>query len=84
MTPKKSPTPAPSRLDLLAQLDFCLLSGRRHSLGPGGASSIFSRAVDKALCDEIADQLRGGSSGRDSEIGKWAAEIIEAFREPVN
>lgn len=72
-----------SRMERLTQLDFCLLSGRPHSFGPGGASATFSQAATKALRDEIVDQLRGRAASA-TEIGEWAAEIIEAFREPVN
>ncbi len=70
----------PSRIALLEGLDRRSLSGRTHMLGPGGASAAFSRAVDRALAEEIADQLRGRPMSG-SEIGLWAAEIIAAFKE---
>jgi len=70
-----------SRIARLAQLDSRLLAGTSRSLGPGGASAAYSNAVQKALVDEMADQLRGGTGEARSEIGHWAAEIIEAFRE---
>jgi hypothetical protein len=73
--PPSDPPPIP-RIARLAKLDSRPLSGLPRSLGPGGASSAFARAVDKALVDEMADQLR--ESG---EIGKWAADIIAAFGE---
>ena len=78
------PKPVPSRVELLAQLDHRVLSGRRHSLGAGGASSLFTAAVSKALIDEMAEQLREGpfeSVESDSEIRKWAVEIIAAFED---
>lgn len=83
---KSEPTSNPplSRMEKLAALDYRQLDGRKHSLGAGGASSVFSRAVDKALVDEIAEQLREGpfeAQEGDSEIRKWALEIIEAFEE---
>ena len=68
--------PALPRIARLAKLDSRPLSGLPRSLGPGGASSAFARAVDKALVDEMADQLREAG-----EIGKWAADIIAAFGE---
>lgn len=79
-TASRLPAPPPTRTALLAQLDSRALSGRVHSLGPGGASSMFSRAVEKALVDEMAAQLRGNPvSSRD--VGWWARDIIAAFRE---
>lgn len=78
--PLDEPEPAPTRISRLAALDSRALSGRAHSLGPGGASSMFSRAVERALVEEMAGQLRGEPSSV-SEIGDWAAEIIAAFRE---
>jgi hypothetical protein len=77
--PPSSPPPIP-RIARLAKLDSRPLSGLPRSLGPGGASSAFARAVDKALVDEMADQLRGLDTG-ESEIGDWAGEIIAAFCE---
>jgi hypothetical protein len=78
----KDPPPAPpTRISRLAALDQRLLSGTVRSLGPGGASAAFSNAVQKALVDEMADQLRGGTGESLSEIGRWATEIIDAFRE---
>lgn len=77
------PAPAPpvSRISRLASLDRRVLSGHQHSLGPGGASALFARAVDRAMVEEMADQLRGELGSRESEIGCWAAEIIAAFQE---
>lgn len=76
------PVPPPStRLSRLAALDSRILAGNPRSLGPGGASAVYEQAVRKALVDEMADQLRGGTGESLSEIGKWAAEIIEAFSE---
>ena len=75
------PPPPPTRIHKLAQLDSRLLAGTSRSLGPGGASAAYSNAVQKALVDEMADQLRGGTGEALSEIGRWAAEIIDAFRE---
>ena len=72
--------PIPSRISRLAQLDFHVLSGRQHSLGPGGASAMFTQAVQRALIEEMVEQLRGSSESV-SEVGQWAAEIIAAFRE---
>jgi len=72
----------PTRIEILAQLDRRVLHGRVHSIGAGGASSIFARAVDKALVEEMADQLRG-REGCKTEIGEWAREIIAAFREQM-
>jgi hypothetical protein len=75
---------ASSRIEILAALDQCVLSGRKHSLGPGGASAAFARAVDKALIDEMAEQLREGpfeAQEGDSEVRRWAVAIVEAFRE---
>jgi len=74
-------TPPPSRITKLASLDSRILSGTPRSLGPGGASAAFANAVNKALVDEMAEQLRSGGSGNDSEISDWAEEIIAAFRE---
>lgn len=71
---------APSRFTLLAQLDQRALSGRPFSLGPGGASSVFARAVERALVEEMAEQLRGRAESV-SEVGRWAADIIAAFKE---
>lgn len=81
-----NPKPAPpsSRFALLASLDSRVLSGRTHSLGAGGASALFSRAVDKALVDEMAEQLREGPfevSEEDGDVRRWAKDIIEAFLE---
>jgi len=76
--------PIPSRIARLAQLDSHSLSGRQHSLGPGGASAMFTQAVQRALVEEMAAQLRLSpveTEGYDSEIGKWAQAIIEAFCE---
>jgi hypothetical protein len=79
------PAPPPAtRISRLAALDRQVLAGRAHSLGPGGASSLFFRAVDKALVDEIAEQLREGPfeiSAEDGEVRKWAKDIITAFEE---
>ena len=72
--------PIPSRISRLAQLDSHVLSGRQHSLGPGGASAMFTQAVQRALIEEMVEQLRGSSESV-SEVGQWAAEIIAAFRE---
>jgi hypothetical protein len=72
------------RITRLANLDSRPLAGRPHSLGPGGASAIFARAVEQALRDEIAEQLREGPfeiSEEDSEVRRWAKEIIEVFSE---
>ena len=72
-------SPSSTRIARLAALDHRVLSGNPHSLGPGGASSLFSRAVDKALVNEMAEQLREGPLKMDadaSEIRKWASEII--------
>lgn len=74
----------PSRIARLAQLDSHSLSGRQHSLGPGGASAMFTQAVQRALVEEMAAQLRLSpveTEGYDSEIGKWAQAIIAAFCE---
>lgn len=73
-----------SRITRLAALDRRLLSGRVHSLGAGGASALFAQAVSKALVDEMADQLREGPfevGEGESEMRKWAAEIVTAFEE---
>ena len=83
------PVAAPllTRIEILAQLDRRVLHGRVHSIGAGGASSIFARAVDKALVEEMADQLRGLTRERKAEpteIEKWADDIIAAFRETGN
>jgi len=72
--------PIPSRIARLAALDSHSLSGRQHSLGPGGASAMFTQAVQRALVEEMAAQLRGLDTG-ESEIGDWAGEIIAAFCE---
>lgn len=72
--------PIPSRIARLAQLDSHSLSGRQHSLGPGGASAMFTQAVQRALVEEMAAQLRGQGEV-DSEIGVWAGRIIAAFCE---
>ena|ERR1700678_1380864 len=86
----KDPPPAPpTRIAKLAALDQRILAGTSRSLGPGGASAAYSNAVQKALVDEMADQLRGrvmtGANTTwppdSSEIGDWAAEIIAAFKE---
>lgn len=72
----------PNRIDLLRALDQRLLADRSHSLGPGGASALFSQAVSKALVDEMAEQLREGpfeTTSEDGEVRRWAKEIIEAF-----
>jgi hypothetical protein len=68
----------PTRISRLAALDQRLLAGTPRSLGPGGASAAFANAIQKALVDEMADQLRGQAAG-DSEIGAWAVDIIDAF-----
>jgi hypothetical protein len=77
------PSPAPpSRIAVLASLDHRLLASRPHSLGPGGASALFSQAVFKALVDEMSEQLREGPfeiTNEDGEVRRWAKEIIEAF-----
>ena len=74
--------PIPSRISRLAQLDSHSLSGRQHSLGPGGASAMFTQAVQRALVEEMAFQLRHGNVGQPgTEIGEWAFEIIAAFCE---
>jgi hypothetical protein len=70
------------RIARLANLDSRTLAGRPHSLGPGGASAIFARAVEQALRDEIADQLRGSGTEDGNEISEWAAGIVDAFSEP--
>jgi hypothetical protein len=75
-----SPPPIPSRIARLAQLDSHSLSGRQHSLGPGGASAMFTQAVQRALVEEMAAQLRG-ADWRETDIGRWAAGIIAAFCE---
>jgi hypothetical protein len=80
--PPAPPFPAASSpLARRAALDTRPLHHRPFSLGPGGASSLFSRAVERALVEEMADQLRGRSPNA-SEVGKWAEEIVEAFRDP--
>ena len=73
----------PTRIARLVALDTRRLTGRRHSLGPGGASGAFTRAIEKALVEEMADQLRGKSVS-DGPIGDWAADIIAAFCETEN
>jgi hypothetical protein len=86
-SPSSSPTPAPpaSLIARRAALDSRPLHRRPFSLGPGGAASLFTRAVERALVEEMAGQLRGqvisGDSANASEIGKWAADIIAAFKE---
>lgn len=75
-----SPVNVSSRIARLAQLDSHSLSGRQHSLGPGGASAMFTQAVQRALVEEMTAQLRG-DDGSMSEIGAWADEIIAAFCE---
>ena len=79
------PEPALPRVVRLAQLDIRRLASRAHSLGAGGASAAFGRAVEKALIDEMAEQLRCGRRGAvcesDGDIAVWAADIIAAFRE---
>ena len=72
--------PIPSRIARLAALDSHSLSGRQHSLGPGGASAMFTQAVQRALVEEMAAQLRG-EVGSMSEMGNWAGQIITAFCE---
>jgi hypothetical protein len=87
LDPADAPTPTPSiapppRIALLASLETRSLSGHPHSLGPGGASALFTRAVQKALVDEMAEQLREGPfevKPEDSDLRRWALEIIEAF-----
>jgi hypothetical protein len=83
--PSAAPPPPPSLIARRAALDPRPLHHRPFSLGPGGASSLFSRAVERALVEEMAGQLRGqvisGDSANASEIGKWAADIIAAFKE---
>jgi hypothetical protein len=87
------PVPPPTRISRLAALDSRVLAGTSRSLGPGGASAAYSNAVQKALIDEMAEQLRAGPGtygavatrelekrGKLSEIGQWAAEIIAAFQ----
>lgn len=83
-------TPAAARIALLNSLDRRAISGRSTYLGPGGASATFNAAVQQALRDEIADQLRGqvnphkpeeDGGGYWSEIGRWASDIVAAFRE---
>lgn len=78
-------TKAPlSRVARLTALDQYVLSNRVHSLGPGGASSAFSRAIDRALVDEIVEQLREGPFDIEEDssgVRRWAAEIIAAFGE---
>jgi len=72
------------RIAKIANLDSRTLSGRSHSLGAGGASAVFARAVEQALRNEIAEQLREGPfeiQEEDSEIRRWAKEIIEVFSE---
>ena len=77
-----SPVNVSSRIARLAQLDSHSLSGRQHSLGPGGASAMFTQAVQRALVEEMAFQLRHGNVGQPgTEIGEWAFEIIAAFCE---
>ena len=72
----------PLRISRLAQLDSHVLSGRQHSLGPGGASAMFTQAVQRALVEEMAFQLRHSNVGQPgTEIGEWAFEIIAAFCE---
>lgn len=76
------PSPVRSRIALLAALDHRAISGHRHSLGPGGASAMFTQAVQRALVEEMAFQLRHGNVGQPgTEIGEWAFEIIAAFCE---
>ena len=78
----QSPVNVSSRISRLAQLDSHVLSGRQHSLGPGGASAMFTQAVQRALVEETAFQLRHGNVGQPgTEIGQWAFEIIAAFCE---
>jgi hypothetical protein len=77
--PSSSPS-TPPRIVRLAALDSHSLSGRQHSLGPGGASAMFTQAVQRALVEEMAAQLRGSAESV-SEIGQWAWEIITAFCE---
>jgi hypothetical protein len=74
--------PISSRIARLAALDSHSLSGHQHSLGPGGASAMFTQAVQRALVEEMAFRLRHGDGGRSgTEIGEWAFEIIAAFCE---
>ena len=83
--PGAPPVPAKqSRIARLAGLDSRILAGRKHSLGAGGASGLFAAAVQKALVDEMAEQLREGpfeGTSEDGEVREWALEIIDAFRE---
>ena len=72
--------PISSRIARLAALDSHSLSGHQHSLGPGGASAMFTQAVQRAFVEEMAAQLRGSAESV-SEIGQWAWEIITAFCE---
>lgn len=77
-----TPAPVPTRIARLAALDNHPLSSRSHSLGAGGASSLFNRAVEKALVDEMAEQLREGPfepQPEDSDLRRWAGEIVAAF-----
>lgn len=76
---KEAMLPVPSRIQILSALDRRDLSGHKHFLGAGGASVVFNRAVEKALVDEIAEQLRGREELDWNEVSMWAAEIIEAF-----
>ena len=76
--------PTPTRIERIAQLDQRRVGGSSRSLGPGGASAAFANAVQKALVDEMADQLRnrkGPDVHRSTAIGAWAADIIAAFEE---
>lgn len=82
--PSTSSSFVPARIARLSALDQRILGERKHSLGAGGASSVFTDGVRKALRDEIAEQLREGPfdpQGDDSDVRKWAADIVAAFRE---
>jgi hypothetical protein len=81
LPPAAPPPPPASLIARRAALDQRPLHHRPFSLGPGGASSLFSRAVERALVEEMAGQLRGQVISEGTEIGKWAADIIAAFKE---
>ena len=78
--PPPGAPPPHARITRLAELDMRVLAGRMHKLGPGAASLVFAEAVKKALVEETRDQLLGKDAS-DSEMGRWAADIIDAFRE---